>query len=74
MAFVRKKNGQIYLCVDFRDLNQAPIKDNYPLTNMESLLQQVTRSILMFMMDVFLGYNHVLVTKEDKYKTTFTTP
>ena len=40
---------------------------------MESLLQQVTGLELMSMLDEFLGYNQVLMTKEDKYKTAFTT-
>jgi hypothetical protein len=35
---VRKKSGEIRLCVDFRDLNQTSIKYNYPLPNMEMLL------------------------------------
>jgi hypothetical protein len=43
-VIVRKKSGEIFLCVDFRDLNRESIKDNYPLPNMEMLLQQVTGS------------------------------
>jgi hypothetical protein len=62
------------LCVDFRDLNRASIKDNYPLPNMEMLLQQVTGSALMSMLDGFSGYNQVLVVEEDRPKTTFITP
>ena len=32
---VRKRNGEIRLCVDFRDLNQASLKDHHPLPSME---------------------------------------
>jgi hypothetical protein len=39
---VRKKTEEIMMCVDFRDLNKESIKYNYPLPNMEFLLQQVT--------------------------------
>jgi hypothetical protein len=35
---VRKKTGEIHLCVDFRDLNRVSIKDNYPFPNMEMIL------------------------------------
>jgi ribonuclease HI len=42
LVVVRKKNGDIRLCVDFRNLNQMSLKDNYPLPNMEHLLQRVT--------------------------------
>jgi hypothetical protein len=63
---VRNKSGKIHLCVDFGGLNRASIKDNYPLPNMEMLLQQVIGSALMSMLDGFLGYNQVLVAEEDR--------
>jgi hypothetical protein len=71
---VRKKNGEIRICIDFRNLNLASLKDNYPLPSMEHLLQAVTGSGMMSMLDEFFGYNQVSVSKEDKYKTAFTTP
>ena len=49
-------------------------KDNYPLPNMETLLQQVTGSSMMSMLDSFSGYNQVVIQEENKHKTTFTTP
>jgi hypothetical protein len=73
LVVVRKKNGGIRLCVDFMNLNIACEKDNYPLPNMETLLQRVTGSSIMSMLDGFSGYNQVLVKKEDQNKTTFTT-
>jgi hypothetical protein len=39
LVVVWKKNGDIRLCVDLRNLNQMSLKDNYPLPNMEHLLQ-----------------------------------
>jgi len=74
LVVVRKKNGGIRLCIDFRNFNLACIKDNYLLPNMETLLQRVTGSQIMSMLDGFSGYNQVLVRKEDQYKTIFTTP
>lgn len=38
---VRKKNGDLRLCVDFRKFNVASLKDNYPLPNMEAMLHKV---------------------------------
>ena len=35
---VRKNNGEIRLCVDFRNLNRASLKDNYPLPKMDHIL------------------------------------
>jgi hypothetical protein len=71
---VRKKNGEIRLCVDFRNLNRSSKKDNYHLPNMENILQKVTGATRMSMVDGFSGYNQVSVLPEDREKTTFTTP
>jgi len=71
---VRKKTGDICMCVDFCNLNQFSLKDNYPLPNMEHFLQKVTGAGMMSMLDGFSGYNQVLLKREDQLKTTFTTP
>ena len=54
---VRKKNGEIRLCVDFKNLNKASLKDNYPLPKMDQLLQQVSRANIHSMLDGFSCYN-----------------
>jgi hypothetical protein len=72
-VIVRKNTGEISRCVDFKNLNQASLKYNYPLTDMEYLLQRVTRAEMMSM-DGFSGYNKVLVKEDDQLKTSFTTP
>jgi hypothetical protein len=54
-VIVRKKTLEIRMCVDFRYLNKEIIKDNFHLSTMESLLQQVTRSACMSMLDGFSG-------------------
>jgi hypothetical protein len=71
---VIKKTGDIWMCVDFRDINKASIKDKFPLPNMEFMLQQVTGSTCMSILDGFFGYNQVLVAEEDREKKTFITP
>ena len=62
---VRKKNGDIRLCVDFRNLNKVSEKDNYPVPPMEKILQQVSGSEMFSLLDGFSGYNQVLVSKTD---------
>ena len=54
---VRKKNIEIKICVDFHNLNQAFLKDNFTLPNMDHLLQIVVGSEMMSMLDGFSGYN-----------------
>jgi hypothetical protein len=71
---VRKKSGEIRLCVDFRNLNRSSKKDNYPLPKMEHILQRVTGASRISMIDGFSGYNQISVLPEDREKTTFTTP
>ena len=74
LVLVRKKNGEIKLCFDFRNLNRSSKKDNYPLPKMEHILQRVTGASRMSMIDDFSGYNQIYVLPEDREKTTFTTP
>ena len=71
---VRKKNGEIRICVDFRNLNRSSKKDNYPLSKMEHILQRVTGASRISMIDRFSSYNHISVLPEDREKTSFTTP
>ena len=74
MVLVRKKNGEIRICIDFRNLNKVSLKDNYPLPKMNHILQKVVGSQRMSMLAGFSGYNQVLVHPSDQEKTTFTTP
>jgi hypothetical protein len=74
LVVARKKNGKIRLCIDFRNLNIACTKDNYPLPKMETLVQRVTGSGMISMLDGFSGYNQIRLKEEDRHKTTFTTP
>ena len=59
--------------MDFRNLNRASNKDNYPVPPMEQILQMVSGSELFSLLDGFLGYNQVLVAEEDRLKMTFRT-
>ena len=61
LVLVRKKSGEIRLSVDFRNLNRASDKDNYPVPPMEHILQMVSGFELFSLLDEFLGYNQVLV-------------
>ena len=73
MVPVRKKNGDIRICIDYRNLNRACQKDNFPLPPMEQILQFVVGSALMSFLHGFLGYNQILVHPNDRLKRTFRT-
>ena len=74
LVSVRKKTGEIKLCIDFRNTNRASLKDNYPLPKMDHILQRVVGSKRISLLDGFSGYNQVLVLPSDQHKTSFTIP
>jgi hypothetical protein len=74
LVIVRKKNGEVRLCVDFRNLNKCSKKDNYPLPKMEHLLQRISGAKVMSFLDGFSGYNQISIHPDDQEKTAFTTP
>ena len=71
---VRKKNGDIRLCVDFRNLNRSSEKNNYPVPPMEKILQKVSGAKMLSLLYGFSRYNQVLVSPPNQLKTTFRTP
>ncbi|XP_031378344.1 uncharacterized protein LOC116193739 [Punica granatum] len=70
---VEKKDGRVRVCVDYRDLNKASPKDNFPLPHIDILVDNTARHSRFSFMDGFSGYNQIRMAEEDKIKTTFTT-
>ena len=69
-----KKDGRIRVCVDFRDLNKASPKDDFPLPHIDELVDFTAGHALHSFMDGFSGYNQIVMAPEDREKTAFTTP
>ena len=55
LVLVRKKSGDIKICIGFRNLNQESLKDNFSATTMEQILQSVFGSSLLSLLDGFSG-------------------
>ncbi|KAG8488615.1 hypothetical protein CXB51_016573 [Gossypium anomalum] len=70
---VPKKDGKVRMCVDYRDLNKASPKDNFPLPHIDTLVNNTAGYSLFSFMDGFSGYNQIKMHPEDKEKTTFVT-
>ena len=70
---LRKKSGDTRICIDFRNLNRASLKDNYLVPAMEQMLQSVSGFAMLSLLDGFSGYNQVLGAKEDRLKMRFRT-
>ncbi|XP_019262764.1 PREDICTED: uncharacterized protein LOC109240565 [Nicotiana attenuata] len=71
---VKKKNGQIRVCVDFRDLNKACPKDDFPLPIIELMVEATTGHEAMLFMDGSSGYNQTRMSPKDEECTAFRTP
>jgi hypothetical protein len=71
---VQKKDGQWRVCVDFRDLNRATPKDEYPMPIAETLINTVVGNKILSFMDGNAGYNQIFMALEDIHKTTFRVP
>ena len=71
---MRKKNDQIWCCVDFRNLNKACPKDELPLPNIDLLVDSAVGSSMFSFMDGYSGYNQIRMATKDAKKTAFRTP
>ncbi|KAL0453889.1 UNVERIFIED_CONTAM: Polyprotein P3 [Sesamum latifolium] len=71
---IRKKKGQIRVCVDFRDLNNACPKDNFSLPIVELMIDATTGHEVLSFMDGSSGYNQIRMAPADEELTAFRTP
>ncbi|WCJ18433.1 Transposon Tf2-6 polyprotein [Euphorbia peplus] len=61
------------MCVDYRDLNRASPKDNFPLPHIDVLVDNTAEYFMLSLMDGYSGYNQILIDAVDRAKTTFIT-
>ena len=73
VVLVRKKDGSIRVCTDFRLLNKVTIKDSYPLPRINDLLDALSGSVWFSTLDLMSGYWQVEVDPKDREKTAFAT-
>ncbi|KAL0458500.1 UNVERIFIED_CONTAM: Transposon Tf2-12 polyprotein [Sesamum latifolium] len=70
---VKKKNGQIRICVDFQDVNKACLKDDFPLPIIELMVDATIRHEALSFMDGSSGYNQIRMPPKDEECTAFRT-
>ena len=62
---VLKKDGKVRMCVDFRDLNKASLKDDFPLPHIDILVDNTVGHALLLFMDGISGYNQIKMALEE---------
>ena len=70
---VPEKDGKVRVCVDFRNLNKASPKDDFPLPHIDMLVDSIAGHAMLSFMDGFSGYNQIMMAPEDREKTSFIT-
>jgi len=73
VVIVKKKNGKLRLCVDYRQLNAVTIRDQYPLPRIDELLDSFKDCHYFSTIDLASGFWQVEMKPEDKPKTAFIT-
>ena len=74
VVMVRKKDGSLRFCVDYRELNRVTWKDTFPLPRVDDLLDQVGQSRYFTTLDLASGYWQIRVAPSSREKTAFVTP
>ena len=71
--FVRKKDGSLRLCINYKQLNQVTVKNKYPLPRIDDLFDQLQGVSVFSKIDLRTGYHQLRIRKEDIPKTAFKT-
>ncbi|KAL0551810.1 hypothetical protein IC582_010899 [Cucumis melo] len=71
VLFVKKKDGSMRLCIDYRELNKVTVKNRYPLPRIDDLFDQLQGATMFSKIDLRSGYHQLRIKDEDVPKTAF---
>ena len=73
IILVKKKDGTLRLCIDYRMLNKVTIKNRYPLTRIDELFDQMKGATVFSKIDLRSRYHQLRIREEDISKIAFRT-
>ncbi|GAA0167775.1 hypothetical protein LIER_22634 [Lithospermum erythrorhizon] len=71
VLFVKKKDGSLRLCIDYRQLNKVTIKNRYPFPRIDDLFDQLRDARVFSKIDLRSGYHQLRIKEEDVSKSGF---
>ncbi|KAL0533979.1 hypothetical protein IC582_028255 [Cucumis melo] len=71
VLFVKKKDGSMRLCIDYRELNKVTVKNRYPLPRIDDLFDQLEGATVFSKIDLRSGYHQLRIKDGDVPKTAF---
>jgi hypothetical protein len=71
VLFVKKKDGSLRPCMDYRSLNFVTKKDSFPLPLINSILDRVQNAKIYTRLDLRNAYHLIRIKEGDEYKTAF---
>ncbi len=73
IVLVTNKDGTLRPCVDFREMNERTVADQYPMQNVEDIFMRLGKAKFFTLIDLEKGFHQIPMNEEDKGKTAFYT-
>ena len=71
MLFVKKKDGSLRMCINYKLLNSITVKNKYPLPRIDDLFDQLRGASVFSKIDLRSGYHQLRIREQDVVKTAF---